>query len=255
MTGARIIEVWGSATGPARRLSPQGRIVTGALLLGAVLAVDPVTWPGLGLWGVIVASWMLATSPPSPLRGRLLVFGLVVLGPWFLLVPWIEPPVGGAHPDYLWIEGAWAVPWRIFFRGLGGLLVGVWAAATLTLPELSGGLAALPMPRAMAMLLLQIVHRTHALIAETRGMMQAIRVRGAASGLRSVPTIAAALPRVWMPRIIDRAERVGDAMEVRGFDSTSLGMDAARWRRADAAGLGLAVMSLAGAVTIRVVLS
>lgn len=255
MTGARIIEVWGSAVGPARRLSPQGRITTGALLLLVVMIVDPAIWPGMCLWGLVVASWMVATRPPKPLRGRLLVFGLVVLGPWFLLTPWIVAPASGASEEYLWIGGAWVVPWRLFFRGFGGLLVGAWTAATLPLPELSAGLAALPVPRAVAMILLQIVHRTHALAAETRGMMQAIRVRGAAGGLRSVPTIAAALPRVWMPRVIDRAERVGDAMEVRGFDSDHLDRDAFRWKASDAVGVGLSILVLGAAVAARVVLS
>lgn len=105
------------------------------------------------------------------------------------------------------------------------------------------------------MLLVQIVHQTHALVAETRGLMQAIQVRGAASGLRAVPAMAAALPRVWMPRIIDRAERVSDAMEVRRFDSASIVADSAKWRRADLIGLGLATLGLAAAVTLRVVIS
>ncbi len=255
MTGARIVDVWGSATGPVRRLSPQGRIAVGTLLLAAVLVVDPATWPGLIVWAATIASWIVATRPPAPLRGRLLLFGLVVLGPWFLLIPWIDPPAAGAGSDTLLIPGVWGIPWRLALRGLGGLLVGAWAAATLTLPDLSGGLAALPLPRAVAMILLQIVHRTHALAAETRGMMQALRIRGAVGGLRSVPAIAAALPRVWMPRIIDRADRVSDAMEVRGFDSTSLAMDASPWRLADAVGLGLALALLTAAIGARVVLS
>lgn len=255
MTGIPIADLWGSGQGPAVRLSPQGRMAVGFLLLAVVLVVDPATWAGILLWVAVLASWWFATRPPAPLVTRLLILGLVLLGPWFLLVPWIEPPTGGPRPEALWIEGAWAVAWRIFSRGLGGLLVGAWTATTLSLPDLGRGLIALPIPGALAMVLIQVVHQTHALVAETRGILQALRVRGATAGLRSVSAIAAALPRVWMGRILCRAERVGDAMEVRGFDSGSLGMDAAPWRRADVSGVGLAVVALCAAVTLRLVVS
>ncbi len=254
MSGARVVDVWGSASGPLTRLSPQGRIAAGGLLLAAVVVADPATWPGLALWAVACFGWLIATRPPTSLVGKLLLFGLALFAPWFLLVPWIEPQAS-VPCSVPWVEGAWVPAWRVFFRGMGGLLVGVWGAATLRLPDLACGLAALPIPRALSMLLVQIVHRTHALFAETRGMVQAIRVRGAANGLRAAWATAAALPRVWMPRIIDRAERVSDAMEVRGFDSTSIGADATSWRRVDVIGLGLPLATLATAVTLRVVLS
>ena len=249
MRPTRIVRVWGQATGPATGLSPQARIGVGALLLATILVVDPACWPGLALWVVVLGGWLLAVRPPTSLRGRLLVFGLLLLGPWFLLVPWIDPPAGVSLP-VPGIEGAWVVPWRIFFRGLGGVLVCAWTAATLTLPDLASGLAALPVPRALSVLLLQIMHRTHTLVEETRGMAQAIRVRGAVSGLRAASAIAAALPRVWMPRIIDRAERVSDAMEVRGFGVDGVGLDAAAWRPVDGLGLALASAGLVMAVVL-----
>lgn len=120
MSGVRVVDVWGSATGPLTRLSPQGRIVAGGLLLAAVVIVDPATWPGLALWAATLLGWMLATRPLSALRGRLLLFGLVLFGPWFLLVPWIEPHAAGVPFPVPWIEGAWVAPWRVFFRGVGG---------------------------------------------------------------------------------------------------------------------------------------
>jgi len=251
MTGVRIVDMWGSARGPASRLSPQGRIVAGLLLLTADLVLDPATWPGVALWAAILLCWSLVALPPAHLRIPLLLLALVLLGPWFLLVPWIDAPGGCARPGFLWPGGAWAVAWRIFARGLGGLLIGVWTAATLSLPDLGRAMVALPVPRALATLLLQIVHQSHALVAETRGMLQAIRVRGGTTGLRSVPTLAAALSGAWMPRVVRRAERVAEAMEVRGFHSASLGMDSVRWRGADVAGAGLAAAALCAAACFR----
>ena len=48
-------------------------------------------------------------------------------------------------------------------------------------------------------------------------------------GWRSVMVLAAALPRVWLPRVLYRAERVGDAMEIRDYE---LNVDVSRDRTA-----------------------
>lgn len=236
-------------------MSPQGRMLTGLLLLAVVLLSDPVTWPGAGLWLLALACWLLAVSPPGALVGRLLLVGALLFAPWFLLTPWIDAPALPGSPEVRLLEGQLAVPWRLCFRGLGGLLVGVWTASSIPFVELAGGLMALPIPRAISLLIIQLFYRSQALWEETLEISRALRVRGASRGLRTVPMVAAALPRVWMPRIMDRAERVGDAMEVRGADEAALIMDPARWRGADALGMGLALSLLVLVVASRLVLA
>jgi energy-coupling factor transporter transmembrane protein EcfT len=60
--------------------------------------------------------------------------------------------------------------------------------------------------------------------------------------------VLASLPRVWLPRLIDRAERVAAAMEIRGYvdvDLRLLGRERARVADFAASIAALAIAGLA----------
>ena len=71
----------------------------------------------------------------------------------------------------------------------------------------------------IALIVLQIVHQTGALLEETARIAAAVAVRTAGVG---GPRLLVSLPRVWLPRLLARAERVGEAMEVRGVSESDL---------------------------------
>jgi energy-coupling factor transporter transmembrane protein EcfT len=78
-------------------------------------------------------------------------------------------------------------------------------------------------------------------------------VRGASGSGKAAWQVLWSLPRVWLPRIVDRADRVADAMELRGYcDGETRTLRSSRMRAADWAALALALAVLGSAVVIRV---
>jgi energy-coupling factor transporter transmembrane protein EcfT len=169
--------------------------------------------------------------------------------PYFLLLPLMpaSPPTSGRAP-----APAIAVPCSILLRGLALMLISISTVASLTASDLREGLARLPVPRVVAAIVLQIVHQTATLLAETRQVASAMAVRGASTGFGTALRVLASLPQVWLPRIVVRAERVAGAMELRGYcDGELQSFRPARAALADAAALVLGVVVLAVAVGIR----
>jgi energy-coupling factor transporter transmembrane protein EcfT len=178
------------------------------------------------------------------------LLGLALFLPYFLLLPWLpDAPSGTAGSG----RHALVVPWTILLRGLGGMLVCTATVTSLTAADLREALLRLPVPGIVSAILLQIVHQTSTLFYETRRVAAAMAVRGASSGGATAWRVLASLPQVWLPRVIVRAERVGAAMELRGycdghlqpFHATALGL-------ADLGTLGVAAAALGSAVALRV---
>jgi cobalt/nickel transport system ATP-binding protein len=110
-----------------------------------------------------------------------------------------------------------AIVWSVFMRGMSSLLVSVATITTLSAGDLREGLMRLPVPGVVSAILLQIVHQTATLAYETRRVASAMAVRGASSGGLTMWRLLSSLPRVWLPRIVRRADRVACAMELRGY--------------------------------------
>ncbi len=238
---------WGSAKGPITNLSPQARITCGACVLAACLAAPADTPAGVGAVAAAVLTWLAAVRPPLRVASSAALFGLVVFSPYFLLTPLIR--ADSASGDWL---HALTVPWTVFFRGMTATQVCVATATSLTAGELRQGLARLPIPHVVSAILIQIVHQTAALIHETRRMAAAIAVRGGTKGYRTALRVLGSLPRVWLPRVVDRAERVACAMELRGYcrrDIKAMGSVPAELK--DVAAVGLAFFALMGTVALR----
>ncbi len=212
-------EVWGSGRGPLARLAPETRILAGATLLSACLIAPATTLTGFALIVAGVAAWTAACLPPPRLAKGAVFFRLVLFLPYFLLIPILPREAAEAAPGPL---GPLAVPWSILVHGLSGMLVSVWTAAVLAPSDLREGLARLPVPRIVSAIALQIVHQTGALFDEAGRVASAIAVRGASGRAFAAWRILWSLPRVWLPRILGRGERVANAMEVRGFGAESL---------------------------------
>lgn len=244
-------EIWGSGRGPVARLAPQTRILAGAALFAACLMSPSLSVKGTVFVVASTAAWICASGMPGRALRSSVLLGLAMFLPYFLLVPLMVKGPSITDPGTS-LAGALAVPWGIFLHGLAGLLITTSTIATLTASDLRGGLLALPFPRVFTAILVQIVHQTSVLLSETNRVAAAVAVRGGSGRLRTAVRMLSSLPRVWLPRILGRADRVAAAMEFRGFTEVGLGFFGQRAIRApDAAVIAAAGVMLAVAVTLR----
>jgi cobalt/nickel transport system permease protein len=239
--------VWGSAHGPLTRLAPPIRLVCAACAFAACLLAPAASGEGIAVVALVVLLWWLLCRPPLRLAWGAAILGLALFLPYLALAPLIraEAPGGG------W-SGAFAAPWAVALRGWSTMQVGISAVASLSPVDLRQALDRLPVPRVLAAVLLQIIHQTATLMAETRRIAAALTVRAAAAGARSRLRVLSSLPRVWLPRVAARAERVAAAMELRGYRGGAVPPGAAPALRApDLLATGLAVAALAAVIALR----
>lgn len=245
-------ELWGSGRGVISRCAPEVRLGAGVLVAAACLVVPPDTPLGAISLALSVLGWMLLCGAPARVLRPALVAGLIMLVPFFALTPWVH--AGGVEPWWSSPDAlcrALAVPWSILAKGLSTMLVSVATVTTLRVSDWHEGLSRLPLPRVLVALLAQIVHQAALLVGETRRMAAAMAVRGATGRVRGAIRLLAALPRVWLPRILERAERTAASMEVRG-----LGLELPRFRLIqrswrDAVAVLTASVWLCGAIALR----
>lgn len=208
------LTLWGGGRGPAHKLSPQGRLAAAGLVL-AVCLVVPASPAGLGLWLAVTVTWLKACGPP---RHALMPLAPVVLAlvPVLLVSGALSVGAGGFWPR---VGPRWNVSAEMGLRAVGVSLVFLATAASLSLPDVRRGLAALPVPPLAAAILLQVLHQVTSLLEEAARVETAVLVRG--THLRRLP-LAMGLPHAWLLRLIARAERVAQAMEIRGVSAVGV---------------------------------
>ncbi len=237
-----FIEAWGGGNGAARRLSPHIRLLCGALFFSGATLTPPR--PAALSFGIAaIAGWAACCGlPRRRLRGALALAASLFLP--LAALAWAAARLNGD-------TAAWRVPAVIVLRSTLGIVAAAATMAALDLAELHDALAALPLPRAVRALLLQVAQQTALLTDETRRLGDALRIRGLVSArLATRVRGLCALPTVWLVRLALRAERVGAAMEVRGFDGGGGGRRAAA-TRADRAAVSLALLVLGVAGWLR----
>ncbi len=235
-------ELWGCARGPVSRLAPQTRIVVGASLFVACMIAPVESRVGVAVLAASTIGWLAACRTPLRIAGGSAAWGLALLLPYFALVPLLATDDASST----W-EQAVRVPLRIVVRGMACLLVSIATVTTLSASDLREGLLRLPVPATVSAIVLQIVHQTAALGYETRRIAAAMAVRGASGSGLAAFRVLFSLPRVWLPRVLLRAERVACAMDVRGYceqDLPSFGARGMGARDAVAMAGGVAVLAL-----------
>jgi energy-coupling factor transporter transmembrane protein EcfT len=213
-------EWWGCAHGVVRRLTPQTRILCGFLLLAGSLGVPTDRGGGLALLAIGLGIWLWGCGLPISSLGKLVGIGMALHLPSFLLVPFISAPEteGAFFP-----ATEFRVPWNLFIRGMSGMLFSISTTATLALWEFREGVIRLPVPRPVAVILIQICQHIDALVRESSQMAAAIAVRGALAGGFSLRRLLCAIPQVWLPRVLRRADRVANVMDFREYGDMPLG--------------------------------
>jgi energy-coupling factor transporter transmembrane protein EcfT len=218
-------------------------------MFAAAMVAPAPTALGSLMIAAAACSWVIMCHPPRRVVVSLALLGLLVFSPYFLLAPLILASASDQGAG--WAQ-ALAPPWSVFLHGIAGMLICTATVTTLSASDLRQGLLALPVPGMVAAILLQIVHQTAQLVDETRRVATAIAVRGASSGGLTAIRVLSSLPRVWLPRIIQRAERVGAAMELRGYcDGDLRTFGRSPMRLADAATLVLVLGAIGLALAIR----
>ncbi|MFA7172535.1 MAG: energy-coupling factor transporter transmembrane component T [Kiritimatiellia bacterium] len=212
-------EAWGGGDGCVGRLTPATRLICGALVLASCATASLKGFYGIVLLILVLAGWIAGCGLPLRRLGYLLGFAACLFLPLLLLVP-VASLQGGTASASTTLHAALGVG----VRGTLCLLVCGATFAALQPAELRQGLAALPLPGAMAALILQVVHQSTLLAEDSRCMVMALRVRGVTSAsLIARLRCLFALPVLWLLHLVLRAERVSAAMEVRGFDGVLRG--------------------------------
>lgn len=232
MRYAYSIRLWGSGSGPARMLAPVARILAGLLLFVAVVWSQPDQTTDLILLLTAVLLGVYFSGIPGRYIWSLLFYGVLIFGPIFLLAPFIHPgPAFSASAELAAVSESLRTPWVIFSKGIAGLLVAAATVSVLPLSDLYDGLARLPLPRLVVIILVQVVHQAKLLFDQTGKMAQAIALRKGSSGVKTGLFILRTIPSIWLPRMLFKAERVAAAMDLRGygntiprFDSRALGL-------------------------------
>lgn len=211
-TSAPVVAIMGASRGPVSRLAPRTRIIAGTLAALSCAACDATTPAGLVLVLLTVLVWLAAAAAPVRLVARLTLLGAVMLAPFLALTPFVHPTVDGPGP-------AW-VTFAVFSKGLATLLVATVTLSTLTLARMHEGLGTLPLPSLLVAIVVQIFLQAGLLGRETARMVRALSVRRAVEGTAHGIVTLAGVSAMWMQRLLGKVEKVGAAMELRGFDGT-----------------------------------
>jgi len=168
---------------------PTAGLLTGCTLITLCLVVPGAGMTTKAVLGISVAvSWLFA-RPGIPATLRLLIAMAFIYGPMLIFIPVIA-----------------------VLRGAATSIVAILTIGSMGRPALHNAVQHLPLPTTLKLLLFQILHQSSVLFVETGRIRTALTMRGAA-GLR----VLSALPRVWLPRVIFKANRVAHAMEMRGY--------------------------------------
>jgi energy-coupling factor transporter transmembrane protein EcfT len=203
--------IWGSAHGPAMGLLPHVRMLVGLCLLVSCMIAPTASWVGASATLAIALSWLCICWPHWHSIRPVLTFGVVALLSYVMVVLVVVLATDVVGPALVVSISS------LLVGGVSTLLVSVATITALSMSDLREGCVRLPVPKLVTAILLQIIHQTATLAYETRRVASAMAVRGSTHGGRVAWKLVSTLPRVWLPRIVQRADRVAAAMELRGY--------------------------------------
>ncbi len=218
-----------------QRVNPLMRIVT-ATAFCALLALSPS--PVTAVAGIVCGGAMLCLSRPplTTLMKRLAVINVFIVFLW-CLTPWSTPGQTVAHvgPLSLTREGL-RLSMLVTLKTNAIAPIFIALIATMDAATLGNALSRLGMPQKMTMLFLFAGRYVHLLFSEWETLLTAARLRGFAAQctLHCYKTIASLLGLLFV-RCHDRAQRVHEAMLLRGFDGRFRSLSPFHLRRHDAA--------------------
>jgi len=231
---------FGTSSGPAAQAMPSARLGALALLGTAVLVADASRLPG-SLWVLALAGlWAWACGFPWRPLGTVVAAGAVTFltfAATLATASWLG--LGEANG----LVQAWTM-------ALKGTALAALAWATLRTFRPGALLRALDrLPGPLTPILTQITQQVLNLADESQRITQAWRLRGAAGRLHL--GLLRAAPLVWLPRVAHRADRVAEAMELRGMPGHGLFRDSEPFGKREALLLAFALLGLTASALLR----
>ena len=199
-----------------RRLAPSTRLVCGTLVFATCLVAPVPSPPGICIVGGAAIGWVTLCGPPGKRLLALCLYSMALFLPLFLLTPWLERAALTCGNS--WLDAA-AIPLAMSLRGTCCVFVCAATMAVLDVADFGAALGSLPIPRIIQHLLMQVAHQTSMLTDESQRISAAVRIRGLPSGFTSKLRFLPAVPTIWLLRIMNRADRIGAAMDLRGFET------------------------------------
>jgi len=240
-------DLWGTGSARMRSLVPSARLACGTLVFATCL-VSPVTSPpGICIACGAAIGWVVLCGPPGRRLLALSLYSLALFLPLFLLTPWLEST--GAVRGTPWLDVA-QIPLAMSLRGTACVFVCASTIAVLDLADFGTALGTLPIPRIIKHLLMQIAHQAAMLTNESQRISAAVRIRGLPAGFTSKMKFLPALPTIWLLRVMNRADRISAAMDMRGFESFKRA-STANFSLIDGLAVTIALLMLGAGISIR----
>lgn len=178
------------------KLSPHVRIVS-AILISITILLIPVT--SILLIPIPALVWLIICRPEQRIIIKSLKIGAFFFLPFVILLPWIK------------------IPLFVSIRGLSLLIIGMSTMHSVAKSEIIPALSSLPLPSVVRMIIIQVLYQTGTLQNETARMAKALKVRNVTAGIAMRRSLIFKWPAAWLLRVLVRAERVSNAMEMRDY--------------------------------------
>ncbi len=220
-------------------MSPDARLAFGGILLACCLVASPRSPLGF----LLLASPVAIAAAACGIRRRSVIASIgaiIMLAPFFGAACWAS--FGGTgHTDTFGMLSSPAV--EMLERATAVSLVTIITWGSMSRSGVYDALASGALPALVVGIVVQVLQQTGALLGETTRMTAALRVRGAGLSARERIALLAVLSRVWLVRVVARAESLSAAMELRGY-----GIPLPRFRRATWSFRDIATMTLSMAL-------
>lgn len=245
--GAALIA---SGVSPLHRLDPRAKILSGLLLILAVVLTPPVR----GLEFALLTALLLATSriARAPLSWVLARAALVlpVAGGIALFAPLAASGGSFFSSDLVaaWGGGGWIVAWSIISKAWLSTLVTVVLSGTTPTPQLIRGLESLKVPDVFIALASFTYRYVDVFGAQVRSMRTALESRAPTMRRAGRWRLYGNLAGSLFTRAFDRGERIHQAMLSRGFTGALPSAETLSWRAADLLLLGVVALAAAAVV-------
>jgi energy-coupling factor transporter transmembrane protein EcfT len=263
-------EFFGSGRGPLVNAAPAVRLLTGFLMLLAVLLVPSLPVVGVAMVALAMVTMLVLTGLPAGHLTRVLALGLLFYAPLvsLLALPTLLPTARAlldaafAGPEQAreaiavlrYDPSIHRIGW-ILLKGVASLTVTLATVATVSAAEIRLAIGSLPLPTSTRLILIQIIQQTGMLLDETARVRNAVSLRSGSRGSRGARglVLAGALPVAWLTRVAGRADRVAAAMEVRGYTSAPLPSVTrpSAWRGSDVGAIAVGLLLIAGSIMLR----
>jgi energy-coupling factor transporter transmembrane protein EcfT len=206
-----VFAFWGCGKGFLKSLQSHIKILSGIFLGCSCLLIPLQSITGVLFIVIVTICWSILAAMPVKMLLQCTIASFILFFPFLLLTPWMTAGSSTITP----MIDRFAQAGAIALRSTCCLFIAASTIASLAIQDVHRGLACIPIPRTIVVLIVQLINQTMLLMEETYRIIAVLRLRGA-SGVWGIRVLFS-FPIVWMVRMLFRAERTAAAMTVRGY--------------------------------------